>query len=141
VPSLRTGNHIGLPLQILVTLNHGIRISNIVWRACRRYKPSMRLELGCFYIKDVRFAARTAIDDGVLSIDRAALVALLQQEPLFERVDIELAHPGESCCILRMLDALEPLASLAGLGRSALIVRPKSIPRRGKIPTGSCSRT
>ena len=74
----------------------------------------MRLELGCFQIKDVRFAARTAIDNGVLSIDRAELTALLQQEPLFERVDIELAHPGESCRILRVLDVLEPRYRLNG---------------------------
>ncbi len=74
----------------------------------------MRLELGCIHIKDVRFAAKTAIVDGVLCIDRTELTAQLQQEPLFERVDIELAHPGESCRVLRVLDVLEPRYRLNG---------------------------
>jgi sarcosine reductase len=74
----------------------------------------MRLELGFMQIKDVRFAAKTAIEDGVLSVNRAELVALLEQEPLFDRVDLEIAHPGESCRILRVLDVLEPRYRLDG---------------------------
>jgi sarcosine reductase len=74
----------------------------------------MRLELGCIHINDVRFAAQTAIVDGVLFIDRADLTAQLQQEPLFDHVDIELAHPGDSCRILRVLDVLEPRYRLNG---------------------------
>ena len=74
----------------------------------------MRLELGCFQIKDVRFAARTAIDNGVLSIDSSELTALLESDPLFERVEIELTHPGESCRILRVLDVLEPRYRMRG---------------------------
>ena len=74
----------------------------------------MRLELGLFDIKDVRFAASTVIADSVLLINRDELCALLAQEPLFERVEIELAHPGESCRILRVLDVLEPRYRLNG---------------------------
>ena len=74
----------------------------------------MRLELGCIHIRDVRFGTATSIDDHVLSIDRAELVSILQQEPLFERVDIELARPGESCRIIRVLDVLEPRHRLSG---------------------------
>ena len=74
----------------------------------------MRLELGCIQIKDVRFGAKTAIDNHVLSIDRQELISLLAQEPLFERVEIALAHPGESCRIIRVLDVLEPRYRLNG---------------------------
>ncbi len=74
----------------------------------------MRLELGSIQIKDVRFGAKTAIENQVLSVDRQELVALLEQEPLFERVEIELAHPGESCRIIRVLDVLEPRYRLNG---------------------------
>ena len=74
----------------------------------------MRLELGCIHIKDIRFGAMTSIESGVLTINRAELISLLQQEPLFERVDIEIAHPGESCRILRVLDVLEPRYRLNG---------------------------
>jgi len=74
----------------------------------------MRLDLGLIHIKDVRFDQRTAIKDNILSIDRAEWTSLLEQEPLFERVEIELAHPGESCRIVRVLDVLEPRYRLDG---------------------------
>jgi glycine reductase len=74
----------------------------------------MRLELECVHIKDVRFGARTEIADHVLSIDREELASLLEQEPLFDRVAIDLAHPGESCRIIRVLDVLEPRCRLNG---------------------------
>ena len=74
----------------------------------------MRLELGCVHVKDIRFGAATAIENQVLSIDRQKLVSLLEQEPLFERVEIELAHPGDSCRIIRVLDVLEPRYRLSG---------------------------
>src|SRR5689334_5663138 len=74
----------------------------------------MRLDLGNIHIKNVCFGARTALDSYVLSIDRQELTALLAQEPLFERVEVELAHPGESCRILRVLDVLEPRYRLNG---------------------------
>ena len=74
----------------------------------------MRLDLGSIHIDDVRFGAKTAIEDKVLSIDREELIALLRQEPLFDRVEVELAHPGESCRIIRVLDVLEPRYRLEG---------------------------
>jgi glycine reductase complex component B subunit alpha and beta len=74
----------------------------------------MRLEMGLVNIKDVRFGSRTAIDDHVLFIDRQELISLLSQEPLFDNVKIDLAHPGESCRIIRVLDVLEPRYRLNG---------------------------
>ena len=74
----------------------------------------MRLEMGLVHISDVRFGPQTVIDDHVLFIDRQELVSLLAQEPLFDSVEIDLAHPGESCRIIRVLDVLEPRYRLNG---------------------------
>ena len=74
----------------------------------------MRLELDLTHIKDVRFGPRTEIDGGLLLVGRDALVRLLEQEPLFERVEIELAHPGESCRTIHVLDVLEPRYKING---------------------------
>jgi glycine reductase len=49
-----------------------------------------------------------------LFVQRDALIALLERESLFERVEIELTHPGESCRIIRVLDVLEPRCKLNG---------------------------
>jgi glycine reductase len=74
----------------------------------------MRLDLGLFSVANLRFGARTEIVDSELVIDRAKLIARLEEEPLFERVEIELAHPGESCRIIRVLDVVQPRYRLNG---------------------------
>src|SRR6266581_8884784 len=74
----------------------------------------MRLEMGLVNIKDVCFGSRTAIDNHILFIDRQEVISLLVQEPLFESIEIALAHPGESCRIIRVLDVLEPRYRLNG---------------------------
>ncbi len=74
----------------------------------------MRLDLGFVDIRTVRFGPHTAVENNVLFIDREELTVLLQQEPLFDHVEVELAHPGESCRIIRVLDVLEPRYRLSG---------------------------
>jgi glycine reductase complex component B subunit alpha and beta len=74
----------------------------------------MHLEMGLVHINNVCFGPRTAIDGHTLFIDRQELVSLLSQEPLFDCIEIELAHPGESCRIIHVLDILEPRYRLNG---------------------------
>jgi hypothetical protein len=74
----------------------------------------MRLEMGLVHISDVRFGPRTAIDGHTLFIDHQELISVLAQEKLFDSVEIELAHPGESCRIIHVLDVLEPRYRLNG---------------------------
>ena len=74
----------------------------------------MRLTLNNLNIRGVRFGPSTAIDDHVLSIDREELIELLTEEPLFDRVEVELATPGESCRIINVLDVVEPRCRLQG---------------------------
>jgi glycine reductase complex component B subunit alpha and beta len=74
----------------------------------------MRLEVGLVKIKYICFGEKTSIDNDVLSVDRQELSSLLEQEPLFDRVEIELAHPGESCRIIRVLDVVEPRYRMNG---------------------------
>jgi glycine reductase complex component B subunit alpha and beta len=74
----------------------------------------MRLDLGIIDIQNVRFGPRTQIGKRTLFINHQELVARLEQEPLFEHVEVEIAHPGESCRIIRVLDVLEPRFRLNG---------------------------
>ncbi len=74
----------------------------------------MRLDLGIIDIQNVRFGPRTQIGTRTLFINHPELVALLEQEPLFERVKVEIAHPGDSCRIVRVLDILEPRFRMNG---------------------------
>jgi glycine reductase complex component B subunit alpha and beta len=70
----------------------------------------MRLQLEILTIKDVQFAAETAVREGTLYVDKKALQTLLLQDQRFASVDIELAHPGEKCRITGVLDVVEPRA-------------------------------
>src|SRR5690348_14409742 len=74
----------------------------------------MRLDLGLIEASDVRFDSRTSFENRVLLINREELIRELEVEPLFETVEIELAHPRESCRIIRVLDVVEPRFRLNG---------------------------
>ena len=70
----------------------------------------MRLELNILKIRDVQFADKTAVSEGVLSINYSQLQALLLEDRRFGGVEIELAYPGERCRIVQVLDVIEPRA-------------------------------
>lgn len=70
----------------------------------------MRLQLDMLTITDVRFADRTAVQDGILYVERKGLQDLLMQDQRFASVEIEVAHPGEDCRITGVLDVIEPRA-------------------------------
>jgi len=70
----------------------------------------MRLELNILKIRDVQFAEKTAVSGGVLYVDRSELQTLLLEDRRLNQANIELAHPGERCRILQVLDVIEPRA-------------------------------
>lgn len=70
----------------------------------------MRLELNIINIKDVQFSDRTEIRKKVLFINRNKLQAMLEEDPRFSHVNVELAHPGEKCRIVQICDVVEPRA-------------------------------
>jgi len=76
----------------------------------------MKLELDIINIKDVQFAEKTAISNGVICINHSELQELLQQDKRFSEVNIELAHPGESCRIVQVFDVTEPRCKIGGTG-------------------------
>ena len=76
----------------------------------------MRLELDVLNIKDIQFAGKTTIADGVLRVNRSGLQELLLEDRRLGQVDIELAHPGEKCRILQVSDVVEPRAKTGGSG-------------------------
>lgn len=93
----------------------------------------MRLQLNMLNIKDVKFAGKTEIRDNVLNIDLHELRRLLQQDRRFSKVDIKLAHPGEKCRILRVVDVVEPRAKNAIIGEDF----PGALSKQGTVGEGS----
>lgn len=76
----------------------------------------MRLELGTFPVRAARFGPRTRWTDGVLEIDREAVLDLARSEPNLQQVTLELARPGESVRIVNVADVIEPRVKVDGAG-------------------------
>ena len=68
---------------------------------------SKRVQIDYIHIKDVKFGDRTALDHGVLTIDKQELLDMAGSE-LFGKLDIKLARPGENCRILGIHDIMQP---------------------------------
>jgi sarcosine reductase len=60
----------------------------------------MRLELHIVKIHDIRFGDRTRVHQGVMTINRSELRELLEGDKRLQRVEVELARPGERCRII-----------------------------------------
>ena len=74
----------------------------------------MRLQLDILNIRDVQFADRTTIIEGILYINRQELQEFLREDRRLSHIEIELAHPGERCRILQVTDVVEPRAKKNG---------------------------
>jgi glycine reductase len=76
----------------------------------------MGLELASFPVRRARFGPSTRYLDGELTIDRETVRELVLPDPRISRVDPEIIHPGDPVRVLRVLDAVEPLAKIRGPG-------------------------
>jgi glycine reductase complex component B subunit alpha and beta len=68
----------------------------------------MELELVSRRVRQSMLSDRTAFDAGVLYVNGAELARLLMEDKRLGSVQVELAHPGESCRIVHVQDVLEP---------------------------------
>jgi sarcosine reductase len=68
---------------------------------------NMHLKIEIIQIRDARFGAETLIKDGVLFINKQELIEHLA-DPLLEKIDVDIARPGESVRIVPVKDVLEP---------------------------------
>ena len=75
---------------------------------------AFRLDVGVFPLQRLVLASQTRYRDGTLDIDRAALSAAIAEPRVVADIDIHLAHPGESCRIVHVLDAVAPIIKVQG---------------------------
>jgi sarcosine reductase len=68
---------------------------------------SKRLQIDYVHVKEVQFGEKTALNQGVLTINKEELIDLVKNE-MFGSVDIKIASPGESCRILAIHDIMQP---------------------------------
>ena len=69
----------------------------------------MKLEIGNFYVKDVRFGKETSYRDGILTIDKESAIAYLKEnDDHITDVDLVIARPGDDTRIVPVKEAVEP---------------------------------
>ncbi len=77
----------------------------------------MNLTRQYFDVKDAVFGAKCSFENGILTICKEELVALVK--PLLkevESVDFELVHPGENTRVIHLLDTLQSMCKVSGQG-------------------------
>ena len=81
-------------------------------------KMSKTLTRQYFDIKDARFADKTSLENGVLSISKEELKAEVQSlMKAVKSVDFEIVKPGENTRIIHLLDTLQPMIKIEGEGQ------------------------
>lgn len=60
----------------------------------------MKLEIGHFSVKDVRFGEKTAFADGILTVNREEAIAALNKDEKLKNVSLHIARPGDSTRII-----------------------------------------
>ena len=74
----------------------------------------MKLELKILKVRKIEFGQKTGFDRSTLTIDRDQLTRLLLTDGRLDRVDVDLANPGDKCRIARVSDVIEPRARTGG---------------------------
>jgi len=81
---------------------------------------SMKLDLEVIEIEDIRFGDETIVEDGLLQINKNELEQVIS-DPLFAKLEVHLARPGESIRIIPVKDVIEPRIKPDGTSFPGLI--------------------
>src|SRR3972149_6916485 len=76
----------------------------------------MRLELCSFQVRKATFGSASKLTNGTLTVNKEEITALLSGDPNLKRVNVGLAHPGERCRIVHVIDVIEPRFKVSGPG-------------------------
>ncbi len=76
----------------------------------------MKLELGKITIKDIQFADKSEVRDGILYVSKEDLRQVALTEEKIKSVDFDIAKPGESVRITPVKDVVEPRVKTEGRG-------------------------
>ena len=75
-----------------------------------------KLELGIVPIKDIQFASKSEVKDGVCYVNKDDIVNLLKDDENIENIELFIAKPGDSTRIMPVKDVIEPRVKVSGNG-------------------------
>ncbi len=88
-----------------------------------------RLELGYVDIKDVQFADKSEVKDGVLFVNQEEIKAIVMEDETIKSVSFDIARPGESVRITPVKDVIQPRVKVEGDGGifPGMLCKPESV--------------
>jgi glycine reductase complex component B subunit alpha and beta len=72
------------------------------------------LDVGVFPLQRLVFASQTHYQNGTLGINRAALLNAIAEPRVIAEIEVHLAHAGEYCRIVHVLDAVPLMVKVEG---------------------------
>ena len=76
----------------------------------------MKLELNRINIKDIQFGDVTAVNNGILTVNKEEMINFLKEDPKIKDVKLDIARPGEKVRIIPVKDVIEPRVKVKGEG-------------------------
>lgn len=76
----------------------------------------MKLELRRICIKDIQFGEKTAVKNGVLTVNKEDLIQKIKEDERVKDVKVDIARPGEKVRIIPVKDVIEPRVKIEGSG-------------------------
>lgn len=76
----------------------------------------MKLEHNRINIKDIQFGDVTAVNNGILTVNKEEMINFLKEDPKIKNVKLDIARPGEKVRIIPVKDVIEPRVKVKGEG-------------------------
>lgn len=77
----------------------------------------MKLEIGAIHIKDFRFDAKSAVQDGQLLVDKQALSEYIKGlDSRIVELELDIVKPGDDVRVMPVKDVIEPRVKVEGGG-------------------------
>jgi len=72
----------------------------------------MKLEIGNFFVKEVKFGDVTKFSKGIFTINKEEAIAYVKEDQHITDCDIVITHPGDETRIVPVKEAIEPRAKV-----------------------------
>ena len=74
----------------------------------------MRLEIGAFKVKDIKFGDKTFYADGVLTLNKEELLKVVHDDEHITTADLKIVHPGDNVVLCPVKEAVEMRCKVSG---------------------------
>ena len=74
----------------------------------------MKLNLGNFHVKDLKFGEKTELKDGILTINKEEALGVVREDFHITEADLFIVRPGDSVRMVPVKEAIEPRYRVGG---------------------------